>query len=215
MISYPEIVIDVPVIVIGCGGHSGVLINTLRECGVQIIGVTDITNQAMTSNGVKVIGNDEVIFQYPKDEIRIVNGIGSLPGDNRRLAVSQKMDRKGYEFLTVIDPTACIAKDVQIGQGSQIMAGVVLQTGIVIGKGTVVNTGSIVDHDCNIGIDSWISPGVTLCGRVTVGEHAYIGAGSTVIQDIHVADNATVGAGSTILRNVECAETVIQKSYDR
>ena len=174
MNSYPEIIVDVPVIVIGGGGHSRVLINILRGYDVQIIGVTDKNTETTTSNGVKVIGNDEVIFQYPKDEIKLVNGVGFLPGDTRRMSISEVMDRKGYEFMTVIDPAACIAKDVQLGQGSQIMAGVVLQTGVSIGRSTVVNTGSTVDHDCSIGTDSWISPGVTLCGNVTVGENVFV-----------------------------------------
>ena len=211
MNSYLDPAPQRPVIVIGSGSHARVLIATLKAIGVEIIGLTDQReDKALHTSGVGFLGNDEAIFSYAPDEVELVNGIGSLPGDSNRHAVAKRMRKRGYRFSIVVHPSVVLVGNCQIEEGAQIMAGVVLQSGVAIGKDTVVNTASTIDHDCVIGDSVWLSPSVTLCGSVNVSTKSYIGAGSTIIQEINVGSNAVIAAGSTIVRDVEQGMTVIQ-----
>ena len=60
------------------------------------------------------------------------------------------MRNDGYTFTTIVHPSAVLEGDVNIEEGAQILAGVVIQPGTSIGKDTIINSGVILDHDCNI-----------------------------------------------------------------
>ena len=50
-----------------------------------------------------------------------------------------------------------------------------------------------------IGHHVTISPGVTICGDVTIGNRCLIGAGATICDRVTIGDDVTVGAGAVVL----------------
>lgn len=67
-----------PVIILGAGGHSKVLIDLLKYYNITIIGITDPDSSLHGKSimGVPVIGNDHLVLEYHPDTILLVNGIG-------------------------------------------------------------------------------------------------------------------------------------------
>ncbi len=193
-----------PVIVIGGGGHAKVLINTLFDLSVNILGFTDCNagNIDQTILEIRALGNDDIILQYPTDNIRLVNGLGSTKSTKKRKEIFEYFKKLGYSFATVIHPASVISRDVKISEGAQIMAGAIIQPGSYIGKNTIINTKVSVDHDCSIGDHVHLAPGVTLSGMVKTGSGAHIGTGATVIQGIHIGQNSLIGAGALVLKDV-------------
>lgn len=67
-------------IILGAGGHAGVLIDCLRHISdVTVIGILD-ANPALTGKkfrGISVLGADEKISDYSPEDIQLVNAIGS------------------------------------------------------------------------------------------------------------------------------------------
>jgi UDP-perosamine 4-acetyltransferase len=200
-----------PVIVIGSGGHAKVLIAALQELKRKILFATDSDPVRIGSEllGIPIAGNDSLIEQQSPDEVELVNGIGSTGSLALRYRISCRWKDAGYSFATVIHPTAFVARSVQVGPGCQIMAGVVIQPGTVIGGNSIVNTRAAVDHDCQIGEYVHISPGVVLCGSVTVGDQSHVGAGSTVIQGIQIGRQVLVGAGAVVVNDVPDSVMVV------
>ena len=84
----------------------------------------------------------------------------------------EREDRKNFPVL--IHPNAVVADDVEIGCGSVVMAGAVINPGAKIGKGVIVNTSSSIDHDCVLGVYVHVSVGAHLAGTVTVGNNTWI-----------------------------------------
>ena len=164
-----------PIIVLGAGGHAKVLIDAMRLTGATIIGIVDadLNLQGNKILGVTVIGNDEVVLQYSHDDILLVTGVGSISLPKLRQALYEKFKNRGYNFASVIHPSAVIASDVMLNEGIQVMAGAVVQPGCVVGCNVIINTRASVDHDCSIGKHVHIAPGVTLSGAVTVGSIHY------------------------------------------
>jgi UDP-perosamine 4-acetyltransferase len=193
-----------PLIVLGAGGHAKVLIDALQQQSAEILGVTDrdAERKHQLMCGVPIIGNDEAVMAYPAERIYLVNAVGSVRTGSRRRELFERFNRLGYQFTSVIHPSAIMAADVVCAKGVQIMAGALVQVGSFIGENTVINTGAIVDHDCQIGAHVHISPGAVLCGGVQVGEGAHIGAGATVIQGIRIGKNSLVAAGAVVVRDV-------------
>ena len=206
---------DNPVIVLGAGGHAAVLIDCLRRLGVNILGLTDVQKpKGERILGVEVLGTDDEIFSYKANDICLVNGIGITEHSSSRHQLACRMRQAGFAFRTIIDPTAIVLSDIEVGDGVQILAGVVIQPRVSIGQDSIINTGVLVDHDCMIEAECHICPGVTLAGSVTVGSQTMIGTGSTVVPGISIGNNSTIAAASVIYNDVPANVNVIQHRYE-
>ncbi len=161
-------------------------------------------------NNLKRLGSDDVLLQkYHPDEVDLVNGLGSLPSKDLQWKLYERFTSLGYLFTSVISPHAILSGYVELGQGVQIMAGVIVQAGARIGDNTLLNTGCIVEHDCCIGPHNHLAPGASLSGGVTTGICVHIGTGANVIQNLNIGDHAVIGAGTTIARDVPPHQTLI------
>ncbi|MFI3155456.1 MAG: acetyltransferase [Methylococcaceae bacterium] len=199
-----------PVIILGGGGHAKVLIDILRRLNCRLLGIVD-PNQPIGSMllGLHILGADNVVLDYSETKIELVNGLGSLPKDKGlRAGLFNTFNTQGYRFKTLIDPSAFIAADVELSEGVQVMAGVIIQTGTKIAENTIVNSGAIVEHDCCIGRHVHIAPGTVLSGTVDIGDHVHIGTGATIIQGINIGTGSIIGAGSVVTQDIACNRIV-------
>ena len=193
-----------PVIVLGAGGHAKVVIDVLRLSGVRILGIVAKDLEAAGSNfpDLEILGGNEIVFDYPENEIDLVNGLGSLPGYNQRAELFRTYSERDYHFQSVVHPSAIIANDVELSQGVHIMAGAVIQPGSSIGKNTIINTRASIDHDCVIGDNCHVAPGAVLSGGVILGESVHIGTGASLVQLVEIGNHTVVGAGAVVTQNV-------------
>lgn len=198
-----------PLIVIGAGGHAGVLLDTLLSQSGQIIGITCPDRAGHYIFDIPIIGNDDLIFHYSPNDIYLVNGIGMMPGKSTRFQLYERFKNHGYSFAKVIHPSAVIASNVKLLAGVQIMAGVIIQTGVVINENSIINTRVTIDHDSFIAQHVHLSPGVTIAGDVSIGEGTFVGAGATIIQGIRIADHCTIAAGSVVTQNIPAGATAM------
>lgn len=201
-----------PIVLLGAGGHARVLVALARAVNHPVLGVCDPSLAAdgvSRWEGLDVLGDDRVLERLLPDSVVLMLGIGQQARGDLRERIYNAWRARGYDFPTLVHPTAWIAPDVVLGDGVQVMAGVVIQPGCEIGDNTIVNTRAGVDHDCHIGRDVHVAPGATLCGTVTVDDGAFIGAGATVIQGLRVGAQAIVGAGVTLVRNLAPKATIV------
>ena len=193
-----------PVIVIGAGGHAKVVVDLLQCAGRTVLGLTDFDPDRVAGEvlGAAVLGSDEVLTDHRPEEVELANGIGSTEPPTKRQDLYDQLSARGYRFATLVHPSAVVARDADIGPGTQLMAGTIIQPGVRIGPNCIVNTGATIDHDCIIGAHVHIAPGVTLSGAVEVGDMTHIGTGASVIQGISIGTECMVRAGAVIVRDI-------------
>jgi len=173
----------------GASGHGLVVKDIANLCGYnEILYIDDGDNLYSTFDSL------EKDFSVP-----IVFGIG----DNRiREKLFKKVEKSGLKIISLVHPSATIAKDVIIKEGTVVMANVVVNSGSTIGEGVILNSSSVIEHENFIGNFVHISPNVALAGNVTVKESSHIGIGSSVIQSIVIDKNTIVGAGSVVVEDI-------------
>lgn len=196
---------DLPLVLIGAGGHARVLHALAVAAGRHFVGVCDpvLTRKGERFwNQIPVIESEAALEALPRDSVMLVNGIGKVVSNNIRHQVHIRLSKLGFRFATLVHPTAWVAPDVQLANGVQIMAGAVVQPGCSIGEDSIINTRASVDHDCIIGNHVHVAPGATLCGSVKVEDNAFIGAGAVVIQTLSIGAGAVVAAGATVARDL-------------
>jgi UDP-perosamine 4-acetyltransferase len=196
-------VLDLPVIILGAGGHARVLIDALECLDKTILGLADRGDGSVGAQFTyPIIGDDDIVFDHMPDAVLLVNAIGMVRAATRRRDLYQRFHVKGYRFASVIHPAASVSRRALLGEGVQIMAGAVVQVGVTVEDDTIINTGARVDHDCALARHVHIAPGAVLGGNVQVGEASHVGAGATVLQGVRIGTGVTVGAGSVVLRDV-------------
>lgn len=209
-----------PLVILGAGGHTSVLVDILRQNQREILGLVspdvDIDREVLAD--ICHYYHDEDVLTFESDNIVLVNGIGSLPGNTLRTKIYKKFTMLGFTFDSVVAPSAIVSPYAKLGQGVQVMAGAIIQAGAVIGDNTIINTGAIIEHDCVIGSHNHIAPGVTLSGEVHTSDQVHVGTGASVVQCIAIGDNVVIGAGATITKNVpadhiaySCRTTMIKR----
>lgn len=201
-----------PLVMIGAGGHAAVLAELLLAQGKALIAV--VSPDSIKANSplaaLKKIDNDnDALSAYPPHEVDLVNGIGSIPGNNTRFNVFNFFKTQGYYFPPVISSNAMLSKYLELEEGVQVMMGALIQTNVKIKKNSIINTGAIIEHDCIIGEHNHIAPGAVLCGGVVSENNVHIGTGAVIIQGLHIQQHAVIGAGTTVARNVSAEQKLI------
>lgn len=190
------------VAVIGCGGHGRVILDVLKCMGKDIAGFLDDNKElsGKSIDGTEFLGATDALYSLREKGISgLVIGIG----DNFTRARFFEMGIKaGFEMINVIHPSAVVSKNVTLGSGIVIMAGVVINTGVKIGDNVCINTGAIVDHDNILADHVHIYPGAKLTGSVTVGSYSYIGTNAAVNPQITIGANVCVGTGTVVISNL-------------
>ena len=190
-------------LLIGGGGHChSVLDSVLRTGKYSEIGIIDKDTRAACL-GVPVIGRDEDLSMLLNDgwSDAFVT-VGSVGNTALRRRLHAMIKALGFTIPMVIDPSAELAKDVQLSRGAFVGKHAVVNSGAVIGESAIINTGAIIEHDCIIGKFAHVSPGAVLCGQVVVGNDSHIGAGSVVRQGIEIGECSIIGIGSVVTGNI-------------
>lgn len=181
-------------IIIGASGHGKVVADIATLNGFTDIVFLDNNPAISSCAGYPVLGPDTMIAELDGD---VFVAVGNA--DIRKRLMERDYTR---HFPILIHPNAVVAKDVEIGAGSVVMAGTVINPGARIGKGVIVNTSSSVDHDCVVGDYCHIAVGAHLSGTVVVGEGTWIGTGATVSNNIIICGDCMIGAGAVVIKDV-------------
>ncbi|MDZ7646829.1 MAG: acetyltransferase [Cytophagales bacterium] len=144
---------------------------------------------------------DWINSRLDRSEIGFSIAIGN-PHGRVRLKLQEKLIHQGLNPISVIHPTATIAKNATIGRGVQIMAGAIIQPEVKIGDQCIINTNASVDHEDILEDGVEIGPGATLCGNVHIEVNGWIAAGAVILPRLKIGHDSIVGAGSLITKDV-------------
>jgi sugar O-acyltransferase (sialic acid O-acetyltransferase NeuD family) len=193
-------------LIIGASGHGKVVADiALKINKWQSVVFLDDDESLGTSMGIRAIGKSNKAFELINDyDICIAIGNNAI-----REKLQNELESKGASLPALIHPTAVIGEQVNVGTGTVVMAGVVINCCTTIGKGCIINTGSTIDHDNVIGDFTHISPGVHLAGTVKVGQSTWIGIGSIVSNNVNIISGCRLGAGAVVVKDIKDPGTYV------
>lgn len=123
-------------------------------------------------------------------------------GTTKRRAYIESVAAKGFEFATLVHPSARFLGGPDVGAGSVVNLGVLVASRTRIGRHVLLNRGALVGHHTTIGDFCTIGPGANVAASVDVGEGTYVGMGAVIRDHVRVGRGAVVGAGAVVVRDV-------------
>ena len=182
------------IIIIGGGGHARScldVISTLKK--FKFAGYID--NKLKNK---KIIGKDNELHDIIKKIKYAIIGIGHLKDSKKRIYLYKKLKKIGFKFPVICSPKSYISKSSQIGEGTIVMHGAIINSSVKVGKNSIINTGAILEHDVVIGDNCHVSTSVTINGGAIIGKNTFIGSKSVVVNNIKIAHNKFIKANSFI-----------------
>ena len=134
----------------------------------------------------------------PDNNTKIIIAIGTP----LRKRIIKELQKKGFEFDTVVHSSTIMSKWVKIGKGSIITAGNVFTSQINIKEHVIVNLSCTIGHDVTINDFSTISPGVNISGKVNIGKQTFIGTGAIIVEGVNIGNRTFIGAGSVVTKDI-------------
>jgi UDP-perosamine 4-acetyltransferase len=177
---------------------------------VSVAGVLD-SNMTVGERvfNVPVMGGDDLLDTLAPSAVLLLNGLGANPNTRLRARLFDDLKARRFEFAVLRHPSVVMGVGCHVGQGVQMMAGVVLQPRVHVGENAVINTNVSVDHDCAIGTHAFVSPGVVLSGHVSIAESAFVGVGAVLLPHVSIGEHAVVGGGGVVTENVPAGWIVV------
>ena len=186
-------------LIIGASGHGKVVADiALSLKKWKSIAFLDDDESIKTCMGLEVISKiaDAIIY---KEQADFFVAIGN---NTTREKIQEKLEAEGIELVILVHPNAVIGTNIEIGNGTAVMAGVVINSSSRIGKGCIINTSSSLDHDSVIEDYVHISPGANIAGTVNVGKGCWIGIGSVVSNNVNICSGCMLGAGTVVVKDI-------------
>ena len=185
---------------IGGGGHASVLADIAQRC--RIAGI------------VLWVDDDPDLTRFPPRTVwrplkRLETTLPVMLALGDLITRAQMRARFAKYAPPIIDPSAIIGHGVHIGDGTCIMPGCIVNPNAWIAEDCILNTATVVEHDCRVGANTHLSPGVRLAGGAKVGKGAHICTGAILLPGVSVGDNTVIGAGAVVVRDVPAGQTVV------
>ncbi len=186
--------------IMGASGHGKVIADLALLNGYDDIVFIDKNPDIDMLAEYPVADEDTDLEYYIKKGHDFIVGIGDAV---IRKKMQDKLVDAGVRVVSLIHPSAVVAYDVTIGDGTVIMAGAIVNPGTVIGRGCIINTGASIDHDNVIGDYVHVSVGSHTAGTVTIGDNTWLGIGAVVSNNIHIAPDSFIGAGAVVVKDID------------
>ncbi|MGY8914760.1 MAG: NeuD/PglB/VioB family sugar acetyltransferase, partial [Flavobacteriales bacterium] len=193
------------IVIFGASGHGGVVLDCLLKEGVfDCIGFLDSYKKSGNFfSGYEILGDENalpaIMCKYE------VSGIVVAIGDNwTRRCVVQKIQKlvPHLEFISTVHPSAAISREVILGKGSVVLAGVKISSNASVGNHCILNTNSILEHDSIMHDYSSLAPMVCVGGTFHLGENSAICIGAVCVENITSGKHSVIGAGSLVLADI-------------
>jgi sugar O-acyltransferase (sialic acid O-acetyltransferase NeuD family) len=194
------------IVIVGSSGHAKVIIDIVQQAGkFRIVGLLDrFRDVGEKTLGYPVLGKEEDLPELIK--AHALTGVIIAIGDNfvrAKVASRIKEISPDLSFPAAVHPTASIAMEVSIGEGTVVMAGVSINPCCSVGQFCILNTHASLDHDSMLEDFASLAPGATTGGTCRIGPYSAIGIGAVLLTAIHVGEHSVIGAGSLVTKSVE------------
>ncbi|MGH9119370.1 MAG: NeuD/PglB/VioB family sugar acetyltransferase [Acidimicrobiales bacterium] len=206
-----------PLVIIGSGGFGRETAEVVRATNEEraaisgrnrwdVLGFLDDepSRWGTVVSGVPVLGGIDRLAEMPATKVVVCTG---HPGDyTSKHRIVRRLGLLPDRYATIVHPTAVVPTSCQLGEGTVVLAGVVVTVDVTVGAHVGIMPLAVLTHDDLVGDFVTVGAGVRLAGGVAVETGAYLGAGCLVRENLRVGSWSLVGMGAVVTRSVGDAE---------
>ena len=198
------------IILIGAGGHARACIDVIEQSGqFKIAGLVEKGKLNNKENlGYPIIGTDDDLQNLRQKYSHSLITVGQIKSPKIRIKLYQLLKELDFTLPVIVSSQAYVSKHAQIGEGTIIMHGVIINANAKIGNNCIINNRALIEHDAVIGDHCHIATGAIINGEVSVENETFIGSGAVTKQAISIGKNCVIGAGVVLKNDIESNKVV-------
>jgi len=179
------------ILLLGAGGHARSCIDVIEsEDRFIIVGLVGLPAEVgSVVLGYSVLGSDE---QLPESRIRLYG----------------MLKKHGTPVPVLISPRAHVSRHAQVGAGTIVMHGAIINAGAVVGVNCIINSQALIEHDAVIGRHCHVSTGAVVNSGVQVGDGTFLGSHTTARQGLKIGERCVIGMGQKVLADCESGSSL-------
>ena len=187
------------IILIGGGGHCVSVIDVIENDNkFNILGILDSNIKEDNVLGYQILGGDNLIPELVNENTYFLITVGQIKSYSTRKKIAKILIENKAKLATIISTLAYVAKHVNVGEGSIIMNGAVVNAKSTIGKNCIINTKSNVEHGVSIGDFCHLSTCAVINGDSVIENGTFIGSNATISNNVSIKENSIISAGKFI-----------------
>ena len=193
------------IILIGAGGHALSCIDVIeQENKYNIHGLVGLKDEVGKKiSGYDVIATQDELVNLSIDFRYAFIAIGQIKNVKIRIDLYESVLNTGFKIPSIISPQSAISRTVQVGEGTIIMNGVILNSGVRIGNNCIINSKALIEHGTQVADHCHISTGAILNGDCVVESKSFVGSGAIVKQGITIKTSSFVNMGQIVTKNFD------------
>ena len=193
------------IILIGAGGHALSCIDVIeQENKYNIHGLVGLKDEVGKKiSGYDVIATQDELVNLSKDFRYAFIAIGQIKSVKLRIDLYESVLNTGFKIPSIISPQSFISRTVQVGEGTIIMNGVILNSGVRIGNNCIINSKALIEHGTQIADHCHISTGAILNGDCVVESKSFVGSGAIIKHGITIKTGSFVNMGKIVTKNFD------------
>lgn len=187
------------ILLIGGGGHCKAAIDVIEADGqFEIKGIVERAGVGGEVLGYPIIGEDADLPHLVKATPAALVTIGQIKTSSARQRAFTTVLNAGAALPSIVSPKAHVSGHADVGAGTLVMHGAVINAAAQVGANCILNSLSLVEHDAIVGDHCHISTGARVNGDAKIGERCFIGSGAIIKNGVTIGAGSVVGAGCII-----------------
>jgi sugar O-acyltransferase (sialic acid O-acetyltransferase NeuD family) len=190
-------------IIVGAGGFGREIRELLPDCfppgSFRLKGFLSSNPRDLDGYDVAERVLDDPERYVPAENDRFLLAVGDV-ALRKRLVLS--LQSRGAKFVSLIHPTAVVAKTARLGEGCVLYPYAVVMNAAQLADFVLLNLHASAGHDAKIGRFSNLCPYATMNGFSVLEDEVFMATHSSVLPGCCVGWGSKVSAGSVAVRNV-------------
>jgi sugar O-acyltransferase (sialic acid O-acetyltransferase NeuD family) len=188
------------IILLGAGGHALACIDVIEQNDqYRITGLIGMAGEINTQHlGYRVIGTDAELPALAREYPCALIAVGQIGFSEIRMKLYQRASALGFQFPAIASPRAYISPHAQIGSGTIVMHGAIVNACATVGNNCIVNSRALVEHGATIEDHCHVATGAVINGDVRLGKGSFVGSGSSVREGSVVGNGCVIGMGLAV-----------------
>jgi len=190
-----------PLLLIGCGGHARSLIDLVESSGRwHVLGLVGLPEQVGESVlGYPVLGCDQDLPSLRQHCAHALLAVGQIGSSAQRQRLGDELKRLEFLLPVVISGRAHVSRHAQLGVGTSVGHGVIVNAGARVGDYCILNSNALIEHDAVVGDFCHISTGALVNGGAKIGTSSFIGSGAVLREGLNLPPQTVISAGKRVM----------------
>ncbi|BDX07752.1 acetyltransferase [Planctobacterium marinum] len=191
-------------LIVGAGGHAVSCIDVVEQQGVyDILGLVGLPEEVGKKVlGYEVLGTDQdlpYLNQYAEAALIAVGQIKTI-APRREIAI--QLLELGFTVPVVVSPHAYVSEHAQLGAGTIVMHGAIINANVRIGNFAIINSKALLEHDVQVGEFCHVSTMASINGSCRVGDNCFIGSQACIQDGLIIGSNSVIASNSLLRKNL-------------